>query len=524
MNKSKSPSPAIENGILFTDLYQLTMAQLYYRMGLHETPAQFDHFFRSYPDYGSHQAGFCISAGLEWLVDWMDDVLFDEPALAYLASLTGNAGNRLFADDFLGWLRTNGNFSTLSINAIPEGRVVHPNVPLTVVEGPLGMAQLLETALLNKLNYPTLIATRAARISQAARGNTVLEFGMRRGHGSGVNAGGRAAIIGGANFSSNTGLSARLGLPAKGTHAHSMVQAFLALGHSELDAFQAYADNYPDNCLLLVDTINTLESGVPNAIKIFEKLKKQGHRPIGVRLDSGDLAHLAVQTAKLLNAAGFEDLSITLSNNLDEMTIVQIISQIREEARQAGMDADHIINRLVYGVGTQLITSNGDAALGGVFKLVSLEKDGAWQPAIKISESSRKTPNPGRKKPYRIYDKRGLATADIITLEDEGPLTTGPQTADELVLHHPSMHGVTRTVNKSAITAIEPLHVPILKEGKRVYDFPSLENIQAQRKQDLARLDIGVKRIIHPHIYHVSLSKKLWDLKQDLIKKHRVVK
>ncbi|MFT5194829.1 MAG: nicotinate phosphoribosyltransferase [Cellvibrionaceae bacterium] len=508
---------SIEDGILFTDLYQLTMAQLYYRMGLHETPAQFDHFFRSYPDYGSHQAGFCISAGLEWLVDWMEEAHFDQPSLNYLASLTGNAGNRLFDDDFLGWLRINGNFSTLSLNAIPEGRVVHPNVPLTVVQGPLAMAQILETALLNKLNYPTLIATRAARISQAARGNTVLEFGMRRGHGSGVNAGGRAAIIGGASFSSNTGLSAKLGLPAKGTHAHSMVQAFIALGHSELDAFQAYADMYPDNCLLLVDTINTLQSGVPNAIKIFEQLRKRGYRPIGVRLDSGDLAHLSVKTAKMLNAAGFEDVSITLSNNLDEMTIIQIISQIREEARQEKMDARAIIDRLVYGVGTQLITSNGDAALGGVFKLVSLQKDGVWQPAIKISESSRKTPNPGRKKPWRIYDKRSLATADFITLEDEVPAE-----AAQLFLHHPATHGVSRIVNKADITEIEPLHVPILKEGKRVYDFPSLADIQAQRVQDLDRLDIGVRRIIHPHIYHVSLSKKLWDLKQGLIAKHKV--
>ncbi|MEM9775940.1 MAG: nicotinate phosphoribosyltransferase [Chloroflexota bacterium] len=506
----------IENGILFTDLYQLTMAQLYFRMRLHETPAQFDHFFRNYPDYGSHQAGFCVSAGLEWLVDWMGEACFGEAESDYLASLTGNAGNRLFADDFLEWLKANGDFSALSMRAIPEGRVVHPNVPLTEIEGPLAMAQIVETALLNKMNYATLIATRAARISQAAQGKTVLEFGMRRGHDSGVNAGGRAAIIGGAAFSSNTGLSAKMGIAAKGTHAHSMVQAFIALGYSELDAFQAYADIYPDNCLLLVDTINTLESGVPNAIKIFEKLKKQGHRPVGVRLDSGDLAHLTVETAKQLNAAGFEDVSITLSNGLDEMSILQIISQVREEAVQAKMDADAIINRMVYGVGTQLITSNGDAALGGVFKLVSLQKDGNWRPAIKISESSAKTPNPGRKTPWRIYDQRGLATADLIALEDEQP-----QAADELFLHHPSMHGVSRFLPKARISEIEPLHQQILTEGKVVYEFPALKDIQAQRAADLERLDIGVKRIIHPHIYHVSLSGKLWDLKQDLIKKHK---
>ncbi len=512
-------SQKIEDGILFTDLYQLTMAQLYYRMGLHETPAQFDHFFRNYPDYGSHQAGFCVAAGLEWLVDWMDEARFTQADADYLATLTGNAGNRLFADDFLDWMKANGDFSSLSMRAIPEGRVVHPNVPLTEIEGPLAMAQILETALLNKLNYATLIATRAARISQAARGNTVLEFGMRRGHDSGVNAGGRAAIIGGAAFSSNTGLSAKMGIPAKGTHAHSMVQAFIALGYSELDAFQAYADIYPDNCLLLVDTINTLESGVPNAIKIFEKLKKQGHRPVGVRLDSGDLAHLTVETAKLLNSAGFADASIVLSNGLDEMSILQIISQIREEAVQAGMDANTIIGRMVYGVGTQLITSNGDAALGGVFKLVSLEKNGVWEPAIKISESSQKTPNPGRKTPWRIYDKRGLATADLIALEGERP-----QSAEKLHLHHPSIHGVSRSIQADEVSKIEPLHAQILEEGQKTYEFPPLEQIQAQRTADLERLDIGVKRIIHPHIYHVSLSKKLWDLKQELIQKHKVKK
>ncbi|MEM8856720.1 MAG: nicotinate phosphoribosyltransferase [Chloroflexota bacterium] len=512
-------SQKIEDGILFTDLYQLTMAQLYFRMGLHETPAQFDHFFRNNPDYGSHQAGFCVSAGLEWLVGWMGEARFSQAEADYLASLTGNAGNRLFADDFLDWLKANGDFSALSMRAIPEGRVVHPNVPLTEIEGPLAMAQIVETALLNKLNYATLIATRAARISLATQGQTVLEFGMRRGHDSGVNAGGRAAIIGGATFSSNTGLSAKLGVAAKGTHAHSMVQAFIALGYSELDAFQAYADVYPDNCLLLVDTINTLESGVPNAIRIFDKLKKQGHKPIGVRLDSGDLAHLTVETAKLLDKAGFEDTTITLSNGLDEMSILQIISQVREEAVHAGVDADAIINRMVYGVGTQLITSNGDAALGGVFKLVSLQKNGVWEPAIKISESTAKTPNPGRKTPWRIYDQRGLATADLIALEDEAP-----QNADELFLHHPSTHGISRTLPNSKISKLEPLHKQVLVEGEQVYDFPPLEHIQAQRAADLDRLDIGVKRIIHPHIYHVSLSKKLWDLKQQLIAKHKVKK
>ncbi len=503
-------------GILYTDLYQLTMAHLYYRQGLHLNMAQFDHFFRSYPDYGSHMAGYCINAGLEWLLDWMGRCRFGDEEIAYLRTMTGTAGRRLFEDDFLGWLKKEGTFEGISLQAIPEGRVVHPNVPLTVIEGPLAMAQILETALLNKLNYPTLIATRAARISQAGRGNVVLEFGMRRGQERGVNAGARAAMIGGAEFSSNTGLSQKLGIPARGTHAHSMVQVFMALGQGELEAFAAYAEVYPDNCLLLVDTINTLESGVPNAIRIFERLRRKGHRPIGIRLDSGDLAYLAVRSAELLNRAGFPETSIVLSNQLDEMTIVQILNQIQEEAPNYGLDADQVIERLAYGVGTRLITSDGDAALDGVYKLVALQHESRWRPAIKISENPIKTPNPGRKKGWRIYDRRGLATADLLALEEEDP----PRTP-ALFLQHPTDHSLYRTLEREQITGVEPLLVPVLQEGRLVYDLPDLESIRRLRTADLDRLDAGVKRLIHPHIYHVSLSQNLWELKQALIAEHR---
>ncbi|MCA9982406.1 MAG: nicotinate phosphoribosyltransferase, partial [Anaerolineales bacterium] len=302
-------------GILFTDQYQLTMAQLYFRMGLHEKRVQFDHFYRTNPNYGSHQAGYCINAGLEWLLDWMQSSAFRDEDLEHMRGLTDAVGNRLFGDDFLAWLGKHGRFDSLTLHAIPEGRVVHPNVPLTIVEGPLAMAQILETSLLNHLNYPTLIATRASRISQAGRGQVLMEFGMRRGHERGVNAGTRAALIGGANFSSNAGISHVVGVPPKGTHAHSMVQLFMALGEGELAAFEAYADVYPDDCLLLVDTINTLESGLPNAIKVFEKLRAKGHQPVGIRLDSGDLAYLSIQAAKLLNDAGFADTNIVLSGD-----------------------------------------------------------------------------------------------------------------------------------------------------------------------------------------------------------------
>ncbi|MBN2304126.1 MAG: nicotinate phosphoribosyltransferase, partial [Anaerolineae bacterium] len=326
----------IAEGILFTDFYQLTMAQLYFRMGLHEKHVQFDHFFRDYPNYGSHQAGYCINAGLEWLLNWMQDAHFTPGDIDYLRAQTSRTGKRVFEDDFLAWLGANGTFSGLTLHAIPEGRVVHPNVPLTVVQGPMVQAQLLETALLNQLNYQTLIATKASRMHRSGRGQLLMEFGLRRGHDRGANAGARAALIGGADFTSNVGISRVLGYPPKGTHAHSMVQVFMALGLGELGAFRAYADLYPDDCLLLVDTIDTLQSGIPNAITVFEELRRKGYEPVGIRLDSGDLAHLSIQAARMLDEAGFPDTVIVLSNNLDEMVIWQIITQIRDEAPRQG--------------------------------------------------------------------------------------------------------------------------------------------------------------------------------------------
>jgi nicotinate phosphoribosyltransferase len=500
-------------GILFTDMYQFTMAHLYFRLGLHEKAAQFDHFFRSYPDYGAHKAGYCINAGLEWLLDWMQTAHFREPDLAFLREQKGQTGNRLFADDFLAWLGDNGNFESITLRAIPEGRVVHPNVPLTAVQGPLATAQILETPLLNMLNYPTLIATRAARINQAGRGQTLLEFGMRRGQERGVNAGARAALIGGADFTSNVGISQVLGYPPKGTHAHSMVQLFLALGSSEQEAFQAYADVYPDDCLLLVDTINTLESGLPNAIRVFEELRRKGHKPVGVRLDSGDLAYLSVQSARMLNQAGFPEAHIVLSNQLDEMTMLQILAQIAEEAPRYGLDADHVMARLVYGVGTNLITSAGDAALDGVYKLVAVQDDHqTWRPAIKISDNPAKVPNPGYKQAWRVYDGRGQATADLLSLDDEDPRQLSP-----LQLQHPIEPGKNRLLTAAEISEIEPLLVTILAEGKLVCELPSMEMMRQRRRADLERLDSGVRRLLNPHIYHVSLTPKLWELKQKLI-------
>ena len=502
----------LAEGILYTDMYQLTMAQLYFRMNLHEKPVLFEHYFRSYPDYGTHKAGFCINAGLEWLLDWMAEAHFRDEEIDYLRSLKSRTGMRLFQDDFLTWLHKNGDFSSISLSAIPEGRVVHPNTPLTVVRGPLAMAQILETPLLNQLNYQTLVATKAARIHEIGRGQLLLEFGMRRAHDRGANAGTRAAIIGGANFSSNVGISAVLGYPPKGTHAHSMVQLYIALGMTELDAFRAYAEVYPDECTLLVDTVNTLESGVPNAICVFEELVKKGHKPVGIRLDSGDLAYLSIQAACMLDQAGFPDVSIVLSNNLDELIIWQILTQIQEEAPRYQVDADKLSKRLVFGVGTRLITSWGEPALGGVYKLAAVQHQDRWLPSIKLSESESKTPNPGKKLAWRVYDQRGKATADLLSLANENPRQMNP-----LVLRHPGDQTKLRTLEQRSISEIEPLLVDILVEGKLVYDLPDIESMRSRRTADIEKLDSGVRRIMFPHIYHVSLTQGLWDLKQNLI-------
>jgi nicotinate phosphoribosyltransferase len=292
-----------------------------------------------------------------------------------------------------------------------------------------------------------------------------------------------------------------------------MVQVFLALGQSELDAFRAYADVYPDDCLLLVDTVNTLESGIPNAITVFEELQRKGHKPVGIRLDSGDLAYLSIRAAKMLDEAGFQDASIVLSNQLDELVLWQILTQLEQEAGRYGVDPVKLINRLVYGVGTNLITSSGDSSLDGVYKLVAVRDDGQWVPAIKISENPAKIPNPGHKNIWRVYDLRGKATADLLSLNDENP-----REEDELVLHHPSQPQAFRRLEAGSISEIEPLLVDVMVAGKIVYELPSIEEMRALRDRDLERLDSGVKRIMFPHIYHVSLTRRLWDLKQELVR------
>lgn len=510
MNESEQ---RLAEGFLFTDFYQLTMAQLYFREGMHEVEAQFEHFFRSYPHYGDHSAGYCINAGMGWFLDWLGRAKISTDDLDALRAQRSRSGKRLFDEDFLSWLKEHGTFESLRIHAIPEGRVVHAGVPLTVVEGPLIMAQIIETALLAQLNYQTLIATKAARIKSASGGALVLEFGARRAHDRAANAGARAALIGGADFTSNVGISTTLGFAPKGTHAHSLVQSYVALGFGELEAFRAYAKSYPDECVLLVDTIDTLNSGIPNAIKVFHELRAQGHEPVGIRLDSGDLAYLSIQAAKALDEAGFPNATITLSSNLDELVIWQILTQIRQEAPFYGQSAEAIIRRITYGVGTRLITSEGANALGGVYKLVALKQEGKWKPTIKLSNSEGKATIPGQKKVWRIYDHRQHATADVLSCADE-TLPVGKR----LRLYHPQDPTRTRVLSAGQVTAVEPLLELAYLQGDRKNDDDIL-HMRQRRVRDLSALDSGVRRLVNPHIYHVSLSAGLWQLRNELIER-----
>jgi nicotinate phosphoribosyltransferase len=510
MNGSGIPRSAGE-GALLVDLYELTMAQLYFDQGIHDTPALFEHFFRSYPDYGSHQAGYCIQAGLEGLLDWFEAWHFGPTETEYLRSLKDRSGGRIFHDEFLEWLAA-ADLGSLDVWSVPEGRVVHAGITLTVVEGPLGIAQLVESAVLNQLSYETLVATKASLVAEAARGRPTLEFGVRRGPEFGATAGTRAALIGGAYGTSYVGAAMLTGVEPVGTHAHSMVQALMALDGGELGAFRAYAATYPDSCLLLVDTIDTLDVGLPNAITVFGELRAAGHEPVGIRLDSGDLAYLAIRSAKMLDDAGFPDTLIVLSGGLDELAIWQIMTQIEQEAETYGVEPDKLIARLAFGVGTKLLTSHGDPSLDSVYKLVAVEADDGWRPAVKISESPAKTVTPGRKQVVRLYDSRGRAGADVMALADED--LSG---AEQITLRHPIRHDLKRTVDGANVEEIEPLLVRVWGSEGRLVDHEPIEAARSRRLGDLSRLDPGVRRFLNPHIYHVSLSQALWDLKQDTV-------
>ena len=380
----------MRNLTLLTDFYELTMMYGYFLQGKQDEVATFDLFFRPF-----EESNFCIAAGLEQAVEYVNNLHFTKEDIEYLRS------TKAFNDAFLSWL-SDFRF-TGSIKAVPEGTVVFPYEPLMIITAPICQAQLMEAALLNIINFQTLIATKARRVCHAASPAGVLEFGLRRAQAPDASIyGARAAVVGGCTSTSNVLCCQMFGMPPKGTHAHSWVMSF----PTELDAFMAYANTYPDGCLLLVDTYDTLNSGVPNAIKVFDYLKKNGHKPLGIRLDSGDLAYLSKEARKMLDAAGHADCNIFASSDIDEYVLVSL--------KEQGAKID------TYGVGTKMITSHKTPSLGGVYKLANLNVDGKNYPKMKISDNPVKMTNPGVKTVYRLFDRKtDKAVADVICLADE---------------------------------------------------------------------------------------------------------
>jgi len=468
------------------DFYEMTMANGYFRKGMQDRVTYFDVFFRRVPDGG----GFAIAAGLEQLIEYIEDLHFDEEDIAYLRS------KNLFQEDFLDYLR--GFRFTGDIWAVPEGTPVFPGEPLVTVRAPASQAQLIETYALLCINHQSLIATKANRVVRAARGRTVLEFGSRRAQGvDGAVVGARAAYIGGVHGTACAISDQLYGVPAAGTMAHSWVQMF----DSQYEAFKTYCEIYPTNAILLVDTYNTLKSGVPDAIRAFnEVLRPMGITKCGIRLDSGDIAYLSKEARKMLDAAGWETCTISASNSLDEILIRDLLLQ--------GAQID------CFGVGERLITARSEPVFGGVYKLVAVEgPDGAITPKIKISENVAKITTPHFKKLYRFYgNDTGKAIADYLTIHDETVDDTKP-----LTIFDPEATWKKKEVYD--FTAKE-MQVPIFQGGKRVYDSPSLAEIRAYCAQQVDTLWDEVKRFDNPHKYYVDLSQKLWDVKHSLLEKN----
>lgn len=470
------------NLTLLTDLYQLTMMNGYLKENRREEIAVFDVFFRQ-----NGMITYSVACGLEQTVDYILNLKFGEEEIPYLESLG------IFSKEFLAYLK---NFKfTGDVYAVKEGTVVFPGEPILTVKAPIMQAQLIETAILNNINFQTLIATKSAKIRYAAKDDIVMEFGLRRAQAPDAGIyGARAAVIGGCNSTSNVLAGKMFDIPVSGTHAHSWVMNF----KDEYTAFRAYADVYPDNALLLVDTYDTLKQGVPNAIKVFKELKAEGYKPKGIRLDSGDLAYLSKKARKMLDDAGFPDTIICASGDLDENSINSLKNQGAE------------INS--WGVGTKLITSADMPALGGVYKLAAVYgDDGKMLPKIKVSENVEKITNPGFKNIYRVYDKEtGKAEADFIYLRDEEPYDT----SKPLVLTHPTERWKKITFENYEL---RPLQVDVIKGGKLVYKLPTLKEIKAYTEQELNSFWDEYKRLDRPHIYKVDLSDSLYELKQQML-------
>ena len=472
------------NLTLLTDLYQLTMMDGYLKNGKEKDIAVFDLFFRR-----NNIITYSVAAGLEQALDYVLNIRFEKQDIEYLRSLG------LFDETFLSYLK---NFRfTGDVYAVPEGTVVFPEEPIVTVRAPLLEAQFLETALLNIVNHQTLIASKSAKVAYAAKGDSVMEFGLRRAQGPDAGIyGARASVIGGCRSTSNVLAGQKFGIPVAGTHAHSWVMNF----PTEYEAFSAYAKMYPDACLLLVDTYDTLHSGVPNAIRVFRELRAAGHEPKGIRLDSGDLAYLSKMARALLDEAGSPDAIICASGDLDEYLINSLKNQ------------GACIN--LWGVGTKLITSADMPALGGVYKLSALHTGDSEVPKIKLSDNSDKITNPGFKQVYRIYDnKTGKAEADLIALRDEVFDEKQP-----LTIFHPK-----DTWKKTTFTdyTMRPLSRLYIKDGKLLSPLPALTDICTYAEGEKESFWDEYKRPDNPHVYKVDLSQRLFDLKNQLISQIR---
>ena len=473
------------NLTMLCDFYELTMSQGYFKTGYKDRITYFDLFFRRCPDGG----GFAIAAGLEQIIQYIEDLHFAPEDIEYLRS------RNLFSEEFLEYL---ADFKfTGDIWAVPEGTPVFPKEPIITVRAPAIEAQLIETYLLLCINHQSLIATKANRVVRAAQGRTVLEFGSRRAQGADAAIlGARAAYIGGCNGTACTISDQLFGVKAGGTMAHAWVQMF----DSEYEAFKAYVEMYPNNATLLVDTYNTLKSGVPNAIRVFnEVLKPLGITKCGIRLDSGDMAYLTQKARKMLDDAGWTECQISVSNSLDEYIIQDVLRQ--------GAQID------LFGVGERLITARSEPVFGGVYKLVAVEKDGEVVPKIKISENVGKITNPHYKKLYRFFgNDTGKAIADYLAVYDEVI-----DDSKDMEIFDPE--ATWKTKNVYNFTAKE-LQVPVFQNGKLVYTSPSLEEIRMYCLEQVDSLWDEVKRFDNPHTYYVDLSQKLWDIKYSLLKEN----
>lgn len=469
---------------LLTDLYQLTMAYGYWKEGIAEQESVFHLYFRKPPFKG----GYTVAAGLAYAVEYLQQLQFTEEDLAYLGSLRGGQGEPLFEQAFLDYLR-DLRF-TCDVDAIPEGSVVFPSEPLIRVRGPLLQAQLVETPLLTIVNFQTLIATKAARIKDAAKGDTVIEFGMRRAQGiDGSLAATRAAYVGGVDATSNLLAGKLFNIPVKGTHAHSWVQAF----ETEEDAFEAYGRAFPHDSVFLVDTYHTLE-GVRHAIEVSKKLEPTGFRLNGIRLDSGDLTYLSIEARKLLDEAGMTYTNIVASNDLDE----SIVNSLKQEGAK--------IN--VWGIGTQLVTAYDQPALGGVYKLAALKKeDGTWSYNLKLSEQLEKTSNPGIQQVRRFYDGQSYI-ADMIFNEAE-PLP------EKTLIVNP----LDSTQRKAipAGTSYKDLLIPVLAKGELVQELPDLVAIRKHREEEIGKLHESIRRLLNPHSYPAGLEASFHQFKTNLV-------